>query len=368
MTVDAARLANPVIARLRAYDPGHDLASLRLRFGSRLAELGANENPYGPGPAAREAMVRALEQVSRYPDPRAAALRHAVARHHGVDGAQLVFGNGSHELLMLLAQCFAGPQQAVMYSHYGFAVFALAAAAAGAPAICVDALPATDAAAPLGHDLAGLRRAITPATRLIYLANPNNPTGTWFDHAALDSFLQAVPEDVLVVVDEAYAEYFQHAGGQSAVDLRARFANLIVTRTFSKAYALAGLRVGYLLADASVCRVLEGLRESFNVGLVAQAAACASFDDPEWLHDSLSRNQAERERLAAELARLGHPVLPSRTNFLLVDCAGDAVPMEARLYESGVIARPMGGYGLPGHLRISVGKPQENDRLLEVLA
>lgn len=365
--LDAARLANPIAAKLRAYDPGHDLASLRLTIGSRLAELGANENPCGPGPSAREAMRKALEGVHRYPDPRAAALREAVAAQLNADGAELVFGNGSHELLMLLAQCFAGAEQAVLHSRYGFAVFSLAAAAAGAPSVCVDALPAIDSKAPLGHDLAAMRKAITPEVRLVYLANPNNPTGTWFDHADLASFLDAVPENVLVVVDEAYAEYFEHAGGVSAIELRSRFANLIVTRTFSKAYALAGLRVGYLVADESVCRVLEGLRESFNVGVVGQAAACASFDDRDWLRESLAKNHTERERLASELARLGYPALPSRTNFLLVDCGGDAGPMETRLFESGVIARPMAGYGLPGYLRISVGSAAESDRLLGAL-
>lgn len=366
--LDAVHLANPIAARLRAYDPGHDLASLRRRFGLQLAELGANENPYGPGPAACKAMRSAMKGASRYPDPRAAALRDAVAAHLHVDGAQLVFGNGSHELLMLLAQCFAGPAQSVLYSRYGFAVFALAAAAAGAPSVGVEARPANDASAPLGHDLIAIRQAITPEVRLVYLANPNNPTGTWFDHAELASFLEAVPEDVLVVVDEAYAEYFEHAGGVSAIGLRSRFANLIVTRTFSKAHALAGLRVGYMLADESVCQVLEGLRESFNVGVIAQAAACASFDDHEWLNESLVKNDAERERMAFELTRLGYPSLPSRTNFLLVNCGGDAGPMEARLFEAGVITRPMAGYGLPGRLRISVGSHAENSRLLEVLA
>ncbi len=366
--MDAFVLANPVAARLRAYDPGHDLAVLRARYGPMLAELGANENPDGPGPAARAAMQQALAVTHRYPDPRAAALRERLASQLGVEENELAFGNGSHELLMLLAQCFAGPDQAVMYSQHGFAVFALAAAAAGAPAICVDALPAGDAVAPHGHDLAAMAAAVTPQLRLVYLANPNNPTGTWFDLPMLEDFLTKLPPDVLVVVDEAYVEYFQREGGQSALALRARFPNLVVTRTFSKAHALAGLRVGYLVADASVCRVLDGLRESFNVGVVAQAAAAASLDDGEWRHQSLTRNRKERARLAGELAQLGLASLPSRTNFLLVDCGGDASVLEKRLFGAGVIARPVGGYGFPRHLRISVGSHAENNRLLEVLA
>lgn len=367
-SLDALALANSVAAGLRAYDPGHDLATLRSRFGPVLAELGANENPDGPGPAAREAMQRALREVHRYPDPRAAALRERLASELGIAGEELAFGNGSHELLMLLAQCFAGPKQAVMYSRHAFAVFALAARAAGAPAVCVDALPADDAAAPFGHDLRSMAGAITPELRLVYLANPNNPTGTWFEQDALEDFLGKLPADVLVVVDEAYAEYFQLEGGCSALELRARFPNLIVTRTFSKAHALAGLRIGYLVADASVCRVLDSLRESFNVGVVAQAAAAASLDDGDWLQASVARNRTERQRLARELARLGFPSLPSRTNFLLVDCRGDAGMLEGRLIDAGVVARPVAGYGFPGHLRISVGSHAENNRLLEVLA
>ncbi len=366
--VDAAALANPAIARLRAYDPGHDLASLRLRFGATLAELGANENPYGPGPAARAAMAAALPQIHRYPDPQAAALRHAVAAHLGVAAECLVFGNGSHELLMQLGQCFAGPQAAVMHSQYGFAVFAIAAAAAGAPAHCIEALPADHPQAPLGHDLAAMREAMRDDVRLVYLANPNNPTGTWFDREALESFLAATPEHVLVVVDEAYAEYFQHEAGWSAIDLLPRHANLVVTRTFSKAHALAGLRIGYLVADPGVCDVLERLRESFNVNVVAQAAACASLEDGQWLGDMLARNQQERARLVDGLRELGHACLPSRTNFVLADCHGDAQPLEHRLHEAGVIVRPMGGYGLPGYLRISVGDAEHNRRLLQVMA
>ncbi|MGA7298346.1 MAG: histidinol-phosphate transaminase [Rhodanobacteraceae bacterium] len=366
--VDAATLANPAIARLRAYDPGHDLASLRVRFGATLAELGANENPYGPGPAARAAMTAAMQQIHRYPDPQAAALRQAVAAHLGVAAECLVFGNGSHELLMQLGQCFASPQAAVMYSQYGFAVFAIAASAAGAPARCVEALSADHPHAPLGHDLPAMRDAMRDDVRLVYLANPNNPTGTWFGREALESFLAAVPDDVLVVVDEAYAEYFQHEAGWSAIELLPRFANLVVTRTFSKAHALAGLRVGYLAADPGVCNVLERVRESFNVNAVAQAAACASLDDAHWIRQALERNQTERAGLVEGLRGLGHACLPSRTNFLLVDCHGDAQPLERRLLEAGVIVRPMGGYGLPGYLRISVGDAKDNRRLLQVMA
>ncbi len=198
----AAR-ARPGIRQLRAYDPGHDLVALRHRFGDALVELGSNENPWGPSPAAREAVLGQLDMLHRYPDPLGTGLRRALAARHGVDASQVLLGNGSHELLMQLAQVFAGPGDEVVCPRYGFAVFALAAQAAEATLRVADALP-LDAAMPLGHDLDAVLDAIGPATRLVYLANPNNPTGTWFDGQALAGFLARVPEHVIVVLDEAY--------------------------------------------------------------------------------------------------------------------------------------------------------------------
>lgn len=367
MSFDAAMLANPAVRTLHAYDPGHDLPALRVRFGAELAELGSNENPLGPGDRAIDAAHAALGQAHRYPDPRAGQLRAALAERHGLAADQFVIGNGSHELLMLLAQCFVGPGQVVMYSQFAFAVFALAAAGVGAPGVCVPALPREHASAPLGHDLQAMARALREDVRLVYLANPNNPTGTWFELAALRAFLAAVPEHVLVVVDEAYGEYMEAAGLVSARTLLAAHPNLVVTRTFSKAYALAGLRVGYLMAHASVAAVLERLRESFNVNNVALAAATAALADAAHLRRSVDFNREERSWLAAGLKARGYATLPSQTNFLLLDAAGDATALEQRLYARGVIVRPMGGYGLPGMLRISVGSRRDNARLLEAL-
>ncbi len=367
MSFDAQRLAQPAIQRLRAYDPGHDLPALRRRFGAVLAELGSNENPLGPSPRALEAARHALLESHRYPDPRDGALREALAAHHGVAADELVFGNGSHELLMLLGQCFAGPDAAVMHAQFGFAVFALATAAAGARSVVVPALPREDVHAPMGHDLDAMANALREDVRLVYLANPNNPTGTWFDLVALRSFLDRVPRDVLVVVDEAYGEYMQAPGLASSLALRGDFPNLIVTRTFSKAYALAGLRVGYLVADASVVAVLERLRESFNVNAVAQAAATAALGDGEHLRRSIESNAQARMRLAEALGALGWTTLPSQTNFLLMDLGDDASVLESKLFGKGVIVRPMGGYGLPQTLRVSIGSPVENERLLEAL-
>ena len=367
MSFDAAKFANPATAALRAYDPGHDLPALRRRFGRAIAELGSNENPLGASPLALDAMRAALSDSFRYPDPRGAALKMALARHLSINEECIALGNGSHELLMLLAQCFADPAHSVVHSQYGFAVFPIATAAAGAQAICVPALPREHASAPFGHDLDAIAAAIRPDTRLIYLANPNNPTGTWFDDAALEAFLARVPEQVLVVVDEAYHEYVEATGLSSALRFAADHPNLIITRTFSKAYALAGLRVGYLVADASVVAVLERLRESFNVNSIALASAEAALADREHLARVRAFNTAERNWLTDALAARGLACLPSQTNFLLVDVGHDAAGLESRLFDRGVIVRPMGGYGLPQTLRISVGSRAENQRLLDAL-
>lgn len=367
MSFDAATLANAVTAALRAYDPGHDLPALRLRFGDAIAELGSNENVLGPSPRAVEAMRTVLADIYRYPDPRGATLKAALSAHWNVAADRIGLGNGSHELLMMLAQCFADPAHSIVFSQYGFAVYPIAAAAAGAQPICVPALSRDDAAAPLGHDLEAMAAAVRADTRLVYLANPNNPTGTWFGDAALGNFLARVPRDVLVVVDEAYNEYVDVSGVSTALNFVDRHPNLIVARTFSKAHALAGARVGYLVADASVVAVLERMRESFNVNSVALAGAQAALGDAEHLDRVRCFNTSERAWLVAELAQRGLRCLPSQTNFVLVEVGVDAAPLELKLFERGVIVRPMGGYGLPQTLRISVGSRVENGRLLAAL-
>lgn len=368
MTFDAAALANAATRRLGAYDPGHDLPALRRRFGRALAELGSNENPLGPSPKALAAIQQALADVLRYPDPKGGALKAALAAHLGVDAAQITLGNGSHELLMLIAQCFADPSVSIVFSEFGFAVFPIATAATGAQPIRVPALPRDDATAPFGHDLEAMAAAVRADTRIVYLANPNNPTGTWFDDAALERFVARVPQTTLIVVDEAYHEYVDAPGLSTALRLLAAHPNLVVTRTFSKAHALAGLRIGYAVSAASTAAVIERLRESFNANGLALAAAEAALAD----HDNVARarawNRGERDWVARRLGGMGLRVLPSQTNFVLVDFGRDAAPIEQALFEQGVIARPMGGYRLPQCLRISVGARHENERLVEAMA
>jgi histidinol-phosphate aminotransferase len=367
VSFDAAALANRVTRPLRAYDPGHDLPALRRRFGAILAELGSNETVLGPSPQALAAIESALPAVFRYPDPQGGALKQALATRLGVERACIALGNGSHELLMLLAQCFADEQTSVVFSQFGFAVFPIATEASGATAIRVPALPSDHPTAPYGHDLDALAAAIRPDTRLVYLANPNNPTGTWFSDTALAAFLERVPSSSLVVVDEAYQEFVDAAGVGGALQLRGRFPNLVVTRTFSKAYALAGLRIGYLLADAGVVAVIERLRESFNVNGLALAAAEAALGDTAHLERVCHWTRDERAWLAGELAARGYRVLPSQTNFLLARLGGRTAAIEAAVLGRGVVLRPMSGYGLPQYSRITVGTADENRRLLDAL-
>ena len=367
MSFDASRLANPTTCVLRAYDPGHDLPNLRARFGEQLAELGSNETVLGPSPLALKAIRDALGEVFRYPDPQGGALKRALAMRFKIEMARIALGNGSHELLMLLAQCFADPTTSVVFSEFGFAVFPIATAAVGAVPIRVNALPSDHRTAPYGHDLDALANAVREETRLIYLANPNNPTGTWFADADLERFLARVPQSTLVVVDEAYQEFVDADGLTSAARFLDQYPNLVVTRTFSKAYALAGLRIGYLLADASVVDVLERLRESFNVNGLAQSAALAAIADDAHLEQVCAWTRSERRWLSDAFVSRGYRVLPSQTNFILVDLGRDAGELEKHLFDRGVIVRPMGGYGLGHTVRISLGTRAENERLLAML-
>jgi histidinol-phosphate aminotransferase len=367
VSFDAAQLANPATAALRAYDPGHDLPALRERFGEALSELGSNENPLGPSPRALAAIHAALSDTFRYPDPKGAALKRALAAHLDVSVDRIALGNGSHELLMLLAQCFADAQTSIVHSQFGFAVFPISAASVGAQAIRVPALPHDHASAPYGHDLEAIASSVRADTRIVFLANPNNPTGTWFSDAQLETLLARVPQTTLVVVDEAYNEFVDAPGLGSALRFADRHPNLVVARTFSKAYALAGLRVGYLVAHPSVIAVLERLRESFNVNSLALVAAEAALADRAHLEQVRNWTVAERAWLVGELGKRGYRALPSQTNFVLVDLGRDAASLEAHLFERGVIVRPMGGYGLAETLRISIGSRAENERLLAAL-
>ncbi len=366
--IDFKALANPAIRRLVAYDPGHDIPSLRQAFADKngLLELGSNENCYGPSSRIQAGLDNALAEILRYPDPSGKALKQAIAEKFNVSPQCIALGNGSHELLMQFAQVFASPEDEVLVSRYCFAVYPIAASAVGATLKVAEAF-GLQHDMPLGHDLNALIAGITAKTKLIFFANPNNPTGTWFSFAPLSEFLAAVPVNVLVVVDEAYIEYATNPEIQSALALINTYPNLIVTRTFSKAYGLAGLRVGFAIADASIVQLLEPIRESFNVNHIALHAARLALSDETHIANVRANNAIERDWLAGQLAVMDLQALPSQTNFLLVPFGEKTPQIEKALFERGVMVRPMAGYGLGHFLRITLSTRADNQRFITTL-
>jgi histidinol-phosphate aminotransferase len=360
--------ATPALQALKAYDPGHDLPALRRqRTAGDLVELGSNENAWGPSPKVLEALrSAAVEETFRYPDPMGVALRKSLATRHEVSFEEIVLGNGSHEILMQLAQIFCGPGDELVHSRYGFAVYPISARAVGATPVAAEPY-AADAVMPLGHDLESLFNAITTHTRLLCMANPNNPTGTWFTLAQLTAFMERVPRDLPVVLDEAYIEFADAPGLESALAIRNRFPNLVVTRTFSKAFGLAGLRVGYAVAHREIIDLVNRLRESFNANGLALLAADVALRDRAHLKQVIANTRGERERVSAALRSRGLKVFPSQGNFVLIDFGREAAPIEADLLRKGVVVRPMIAYGLPNYLRVTIATPPENDRFLEAL-
>jgi len=368
MPIDFKALANPAVRTLRAYDPGHDVPALRKEFAGRggLLELGSNENCYGPSPRIHRGVQAELDSLFRYPDPAGKALKQAIAEKLGVSTDRIALGNGSHELLMQLAQVFAGPDDEVLVSRYCFAVYPIAAEAAGARLAVAEANPPAHRM-PLGHDLDALLAGITAKTKMICFANPNNPTGTWFTFDRLAWFLAAVPKNVLVVVDEAYLEYATVPEIRSALALVGDYPNLIVTRTFSKAYGLAGLRAGFAVAHRDVIRLMEPIRESFNLNAIALHAARIALSDEMHLAKVRDQNALERDWLSARLTALGVEVLPSQTNFVLACFGARTDAIESALFLRGVMVRPMKGYGLGDYLRITLASRTENQRFIDTL-
>ncbi|MCC5857946.1 MAG: histidinol-phosphate transaminase [Ectothiorhodospiraceae bacterium] len=364
------KLAVDGVRGLQPYQPGKPMAELARELGldpSGIIKLASNENPLGPGKKAMEAAQAALAEVHRYPDGSAFTLKQALAAHHRIGAECITLGNGSNDVLVLLAETFLGPGRGAVFSEHAFAVYPIATQAAGAMAQVAPAfLP--EAEMPYGHDLQAMRAAVTDATRLVFVANPNNPTGTWVESGQLKDFIASLPAGVIVVVDEAYCEYAEPAGGPDATQWLAEFPNLVVTRTFSKAYGLAGFRVGYALSHPDIADLLNRVRQPFNVNLVAQAAAEAALADQEYIAESVAMNREQRTWLQGELEALGLPVLPSAANFLSFGLGDRAEAINQGLLRRGVILRPVGGYGLPGYLRATVGLPAENQRLIRELS
>ena len=368
MTCDFLSLATPGVRTLQPYQPGKPESELRREYGlSDIVKLASNENPLGPSPRALTAIRDALSGLARYPDGNGFELKTALSAKLGISMATLTLGNGSNDVLELAARAFLTPEDEAVFSEHAFAVYPIVTQAIGATARVAKGNPPNHPM-PYGHDPAAMLALINDRTRLVFVANPNNPTGTWLKTAELEAFLAAVPEQVIVVVDEAYGEYVEaEADCPDALRWLDRFPNLIVTRTFSKVYGLAGLRVGYAVSHPQVADLLNRVREPFNVNSLALVAAAAALDDVEHLKRSKALNHAGMKQLQGACRQLGLNWLPSVGNFLCVDMDRPGREVFLELLKRGVITRPVDNYGLPRFLRISIGTEAENARLIDAL-
>lgn len=346
------------IAGLNPYQPGKPIDELARELGlNDIVKLASNENPRGPSAAVVEALKACTADLTRYPDGGGFVLKQALAGHLGVGMNQLTLGNGSNDVLDLIARLTLEPGYQAIVAEHCFIVYPIVTCYAGAELVVTDALA-------YGADLEAMLDAITDRTRTIFLANPNNPTGTWVDSASLTAFLDQVPERVWVVLDEAYTEYVDDAEFPDGVALLSRYPNLIVTRTFSKAYGLASLRVGYSVSTPEVADLLNRARQPFNCSSFALAGATAALADQDYVRESVALNRSGMAQLCDGLTALGMEYIPSVGNFVTVDCRRSGPEVFQALLKLGVIARPVAEYGLPNHLRVTVGTAEENARFL----
>lgn len=361
---DPGQLAVEHVRTLAPYVPGKPIEELERELGiENIIKLASNENPFGPSPAALEAMRTALADIWLYPDGSGHLLKQKLAAKLGVETHQITLGNGSNDALVLLAEAFLKTGLEAVYSQYGFAVYPIAIQATGATPVAVPALGA-DSNMPLGHDLAAMARAVNERTRLVFVANPNNPTGTWVTAHELEAFIAALPPHVIVALDEAYFEYTVGLPLQNGIDWLARYPNLVVFRTFSKAYGLAGVRVGYAVSHPGIADMLNRVRQAFNVSTVGLAGAAAALDDTLHVAAAVNVAIAERARVTAALTAMGTRVIPSAGNFLLVHVGANARQKFDALLRKGIIVRPVANYQLPEYLRVTLGTVEQDDRFL----
>jgi len=354
------------VRAIAPYVAGKPISEVAREFGldeARIVKLASNENPLGMPESAQRAIAKAASDLGRYPDSNGFELKAALAARYDVPPEWITLGNGSNDILEIAAHAFVEKGQSIVYSQYSFAVYALATQGLGARAIVT---PAVD----YGHDLDAMLAAIADDTRLVFIANPNNPTGTFIDGPTLEAFIAKVPRHVAVVLDEAYTEYLAAEHRYDAIAWVRRYPNLLVSRTLSKAYGLAGLRIGFAIAQPVLTDLMNRLRQPFNVNTLAQAAAIAAIADRAFLEKSAALNADGYRVLTAAFERLGLEYVPSYGNFVLVrvgrdDGAGDRVNLA--LLKQGVIVRPVGGYGLPQWLRVTIGLPEENDAFVAAL-
>lgn len=360
-TLPFLELAAPGVRSLRPYEPGKPLSELEREYGVRDAiKLASNENPLGPSPRALEAVRAVMHELALYPDGNCFELKAALAERHGVAPEQITVGNGSNDVLEFVARVFLQPGREAVFSEHAFAVYPIVTQAVGAQGVVVPAVN-------YGHDLSAMLARITGRTGVVFIANPNNPTGTWLKADELRAFVAAVPRHVVVVIDEAYFEYVDEPEYPDTTQWVKDHPNLVVTRTFSKVYGLGGLRVGYGISHPAVADLFNRVRQPFNVNAAAQAAAVAALADHDHVARSIAVNRAGMEQVTVAFARMGLPFIPSVGNFVCVDVGRPAGPVYEALLRQGVIVRPVGGYGLPHHLRVTIGTQAENERFITAL-
>ena len=355
------------VKTLQPYQAGKPISELKRELGlDDIIKLASNENPLGASPKAIEVIKRLADDVGLYPDGNGFDLKRMLSDFHGIPLSHITLGSGSDHLIELISRVFLDTGRSMVMSQYAFAVYAITAKSTGAELRFADALPPNHAEQPYGHDLDAMLKLIDDTTRVVFIANPNNPTGTFVDGASLKKFLAAVPEDVVVVLDEAYTEYVEDESYTDGSELVKEHANLVVLRTFSKAYGLAGLRVGYALANPVITDLLNRVRLAFNPNLLAQAAAVAALGDREHIRRTVELNREGMRQMTEAYTDMGLEFIPSVGNFLTVK-VGDAKTVNDALLKEGIIVRPLAPYGLTEHLRISIGTVEENRRLISNL-
>ena len=360
--------AAPGIDGLHPYVPGKPVEELERELGlTETIKLASNENPLGPSPLAWSQAQKVVGDVNLYPDDSGFRLRNRLAEFHSINADQLILGAGSSDVLSMTAQAFLSPGVNAVFSAHSFAMYAIYTQAAGADANVAAPLPADHEDMPYGHDLDAMFNEIDAQTRIVFIANPNNPTGTWLQKEELKAFLDRVPDDVIVVLDEAYTQYVEDDRFPDGIEWIAEYPNLLVTRTFSKIYGLAGLRIGYGIASPDLLEVIGRVRAPFNVSLPALAAAEKALEDDDFIANSIRTNREGMEQLESGFEALGLKTSPSVGNFICVEFNQPGVEIYDALLRKGVIVRPVANYQMPNHLRITIGSKKENEILLQAL-
>ena len=351
----------PQVLTIHPYVPGKPVSDLKRALGlTRISKLASNENPLGASPLVTSFLTAELAEIARYPDGSAYLLKEQLSSYLNVDSHQIAVGNGSNELLEIVARVFAGPGDEVVYSQYGFAIYSLSAQVVGAT--CVE-VPAKN----WGHDLPAMLAAITDRTKLVYIANPNNPTGTVFGKTQWEHFMSKVPKQVVVVLDEAYLEYCENEDYPNGLEYLHRYPNLLVSRTFSKAYGLAALRIGYMVGGEEIVNYINQIRAPFNVNHYAQVAATAAIKDQAFVAQVVALNKAGMRQILSAFNGFNINCIPSSGNFIAAHFGTQAAVINQKLLEKGVIVRPLNGYGMSEFLRVSIGTMDENQHFIDAL-